>query len=334
MVSTAVSGSIVRSCTPTRSARRAGSPAMRSSIRARARAGRGGHDLGGQIAPPPSFELACPGESLAQPAQRRPERVDALVPHRFGEHDRRLPPGVGGEREHGADVARERLGTGLMHLVDGDHIGDLHDPRLQRLHRVAGAGHEHENDGVRDAHHLDLALTGTDRLEEDDVPAARIQQKEALQRRLGEAAQMPTRAHRADEHTGIEEVIDEPDPVAEQCPLRERAGRVDGDDAYREPEAADVADERGDQRRLAHAGRAGDPDREGGSGCGVDLRDDRSRTRVAILHERDRSRERPAVTGTDACHELLVRPLVPRHAGHSTGRAGPFRTADAGPSRL
>src|SRR3712207_7268136 len=48
-------------------------------------------------------------------------------------------------------------------------VGDLHDPRLQRLDRVAGARHQDEDDRVRDPDDLDFALPGPDRLHEDDV---------------------------------------------------------------------------------------------------------------------------------------------------------------------
>ena len=62
------------------------------------------------------------------------------------------------------------------------------------------------------------------------LPAA-SSSEQRLQRRLGEAAEVAARAHRADEDVGVEEVVGEPDPVAEQRALRERARRVDRDDA-------------------------------------------------------------------------------------------------------
>ena len=81
------------------------------------------------------------------------------------------------EREDRAHLVQHRLRRRVIHLVDRDHVGDLHDPGLQRLHRVARAGHEHEQDGVRDPRHLDLALPRADRLDEDDVLAGRVEQR-------------------------------------------------------------------------------------------------------------------------------------------------------------
>ena len=94
---------------------------------------------------------------------------------------------------------------------------------------------------------------------------------------------------------GVEEVVGEPDPVAEQRALRERARRVDRDDADRPARLPHVADERADQRRLADARRAGDADDERRARLRVEVADELVRERVAVLDERDRPRERAPV---------------------------------------
>ena len=43
-------------------------------------------------------------------------------------------------------------------LVDDEDVGDLEQPRLHRLHRVAGLRHEHDDDRVRQAHDVELGL--------------------------------------------------------------------------------------------------------------------------------------------------------------------------------
>ena len=50
---------------------------------------------------------------------------------------------------------------------------------------------------------------------------------------------------------GIEKVVGEPDAVAEQRAMGERAGRVDGDHADRPLLGCGVPDERADQGRLS-----------------------------------------------------------------------------------
>ena len=94
------------------------------------------------------------------------------------------------------------------------------------------------------ADHLDLALPRADRLEEDELLARSVENEQRLQRRLGEPAEVAAGAHRANEHLRVEEVVGEPDPVAEQRALRERARWVDRDDADRPLRRADVPDER------------------------------------------------------------------------------------------
>src|SRR5207253_246155 len=47
----------------------------------------------------------------------------------------------------------------------------------------------------------------------------------------GARGRMAASGHRADEHPGVEEVVAEPDPVAEHGPVREGAGWVDRDHA-------------------------------------------------------------------------------------------------------
>ena len=157
-----------------------------------------------------------------------------------------------------------------------------------------------------------------DRLEEDDVLAGRVEQEQRLERRLGEAAGVAARAHRADEDARVEEVVGEPDPVAEQRALRERARRVDRDDADRLPERAHVGDERRDQARLADAGRAGDADRVRAAGLRVQLAHERVRGRIAVLDERDRPRERARVARANALDQTLAGPRAAGHAACAT----------------
>ena len=147
----------------------------------------------------------------------------------------------------------------VVGLVDRDHVGDLHDPGLQRLHRVARARHAARARRCRRsrARRRRSGPVPTVSRKTTSLPDG-VEQQQRLQRRLGEAAGVAARAHRADEDAGVEEVVGEADPVAEQRALRERARRVDRDDADRLLPRAQVADERRDQARLADAGRPGE----------------------------------------------------------------------------
>jgi hypothetical protein len=94
--------------------------------------------------------------------------------------------------------------------------------------------------------------------------------------------------------------------------VRERARRVDRDDAYVRSLLADVADERGDEGRLADAGRSGDADRIGATRLRVDLLHELVREGVRVLDERDRARERALVAGPHAGRERLPREVAAR----------------------
>ncbi len=72
----------------------------------------------------------------------------------------------------------------MVGLVDDDDVGDLHDACLQRLDRVAGAGHQHEHDRVGVVDDVDLGLTDADGLHEHVFAPGRVEQERGLQSRL------------------------------------------------------------------------------------------------------------------------------------------------------
>ncbi len=75
------------------------------------------------------------------------------------------------ERAQGrAEVApgahRDLPEVGLGH---DEHVGDLHDPRLQELQHVAAAGLHDDGDGVGDVGDVGLGLAHADGLDDDHV---------------------------------------------------------------------------------------------------------------------------------------------------------------------
>ena len=211
--------------------------------------------------------------------------------------------------------------AGMVHLVDRDHVGYLHDPCFQRLDRVPRPGHQHEHHGVGDPDHLDLALAGADRLQEDELLAGRIEKEQRLQRGLGQPAQVAAGSHRADEDLGVEEVVGEPDAVAEEGPLRERARGIDRDHADRAFLFAHMPDEGADQARLADSRRARDPDRVGAARRRIEVADDLVGERIGILDQRDRPRERPPVAGANAVGQRLAGEVTPCRHGRDAKAA-------------
>ena len=128
--------------------------------------------------------------------------------------------------------------------------------------------------------------------------------------------------------SGIEEVIGQADAVAEQRTLGERARRIDRDHADRLLRATDEADQRRDEARLADAGRAGEADRVGMTRLRIDVADHLIGEWVAVLDERDRTRERAPVACTHRSNESLARPVPAAvHAASSARRSRAPSTA-------
>ena len=107
-------------------------------------------------------------------------------------------------------------------------------PALSACTESPEPGHQHEHDRVGDREHADLALTRRrpSRGRRRPCPAA-SEMSSAWSVASASPPCVAARAHRADEDVGVEEVLGEPDPVAEQRSLGERARRVDRDDADR-----------------------------------------------------------------------------------------------------
>src|SRR4030095_9768463 len=108
----------------------------------------------------------------------------------------------------------------------------------------------------------------------------------------------------------MEEVTGEPNPVAEQGSLRERAGWIDRDDAHRLILGPDVTDKGADQARLSDPRWPGDPDRVGVSRFRIQLADELIRERVGVLHERDRTGQGSPVAPANAVDQRLDGPLA------------------------
>ena len=81
-----------------------------------------------------------------------------------------------------------------------------------------GISAEHDRVGVVDD--VDLGLADADRLDEDVLLAGGVHQQHRLERRLRQAAERAAARHRADVDALVEEVLGEPDAVAEQRALR------------------------------------------------------------------------------------------------------------------
>ena len=180
-----------------------------------------------------------------------------------------------GDRHHGGVALPEgaQRGAEVAAGTDGDlaqvglghhqHVGDLHDPGLDELQRVAAAGLDDDGDGVGGLGHLGLGLADAHGLDHHDVERG----CECLGGGPGgggEAAEpLPGRGG-ADEQAAVGGVGFDPRAVAEQRAAGALGGRVDGEHRDGAAPPAPGAGQRAQQRRLAGARRAGDADHVGG----------------------------------------------------------------------
>src|SRR5437867_3517852 len=108
--------------------------------------------------------------------------------------------------------------------------GDLEHAGFDRLDVVTEPGDRDEADRVGDAHHLDLLLPHSDRLDEHDAVPERVEDVDDARGRARETAGVTTARHAADEQALVEETLAHPNAVAEDGPAAEGRRRVDGDD--------------------------------------------------------------------------------------------------------
>ena len=114
-----------------------------------------------------------------RPAARCPMPAVASV-RRIGGRQASAPNGL--QRSSASIDAAGPVGALAVGLVDHVDVGDLHDPRLQRLHIVARAGHDDDDRDVRGADDLDLVLPDADGLDEHDVVAGRVEHERRRRR--------------------------------------------------------------------------------------------------------------------------------------------------------
>ena len=232
--------------------------------------------------------------------ERRVERLDARAAEGVGRHHRDVPADLRGQREHPVDLAHERVGVGMVGLVDDDDVRDLHHAGLQGLDGVAGAGDQHEHHGVGVVGDVDLGLSNPDGFDVDLIAPRGVHEQRRLQGRRRDAAQRATRGHRADEHAGVEEMLLQADAVAEHGTAGERRGGIDREHRDLALARAPEPGQRADQRRLAGPGRPGKADHRGVAGVRVDRPHELAGRRVVVLDQRDGARQRPAVAGQQA----------------------------------
>ena len=203
---------------------------------------------------PAALETAAVGSSHAR--WRRTASTTSAAPSPVVPTVRTIggsqPPSAGATSSSIPARSRSVSSTpGRSALLIDEHVGDLEQPRLGRLHAVAPAGVDDDDGRVGLPRHLDLDLADADGLEQHPRVAGGVEGPHRLGRRQRQPAEVATRRHRADEHAVVEHVVLHADPVAEDGAAGERRRRVDGEHGDAVAAGAELGDEPARQRRLA-----------------------------------------------------------------------------------
>ena len=123
------------------------------------------------------------GARPRRPTARRPPRPVVPTVSMIGG----VQSDGGPEREHLAEVPAGLGGPRPVGLVDHEQVGDLEEPGLGGLERVAPTGGDHHHRGVAGRRHLDLDLADPDRLDHHHRKARRAEDPDARRGRPGPA---------------------------------------------------------------------------------------------------------------------------------------------------
>ena len=244
-------------------------------------------------APPPGA-VAAP---RPEPLDRLHDLVDPAPLGGPGPQHRRTPLAGApvGQTQHGLQFRRRPVRSGVVGLVDHEHVGDLHHPRLQGLHAVAAPGHRHHQRDVGGPRHLDFGLPHPHRLDDDDVEPRRVEHEGGVAGGPRQPPELAAAGHAPHEHAGVAGVRLHPDPVAEHRAAAERAAGIDGQHADRPAAGPQDPGEAVDQGALPDPGSARHADEVRAPGAGMDRPHQRRRRLALVLDARNGPGDRPAV---------------------------------------
>ena len=130
---------------------------------------------------------------LAESLDRLPQPIDADAGRRFGLEHRRAPLALSKRLQRQARRHRlhDPIGALAVGLVHHEDVGNLHDAGLDRLHIVAGAGHQHDDRDVGGADDVHFVLADADRLDDHDVLAGGVEHQRGVARRAASPPRWP-----------------------------------------------------------------------------------------------------------------------------------------------
>ncbi len=224
-----------------------------------------------------------------------------------------------GDVQHRLQIGHRLAGAIAVGLVDDEHVGDLHQPRLVGLDGIAPPRVDHDDGRVGGVDDVGLHLTDPNGLDDDPITPGRPQDGDGIVGCPGEPTEVAPGRHRPDVHVVVAGDVAHPHPIPQDGATGEGTGRIDGEHRHRPVAPEQLAAQRGAQRRLARAGRAGDAHGEGLLRCAVASAlgpggpDERRTAGPTPLNDRQGSGERPAVAVAGPLQQFVG---VGRQWGH------------------
>jgi hypothetical protein len=123
--------------------------------------------------------------------------------------------------------------SSTIRLIDHKEIRYLHDTSFHRLDRIATFRYQEHYRGVRGLYDVELCLSYSHGLDENQVLPKRLQQVPHSLSCLGQTTVAPARGHTPNKHAGIKVMLLHTDTIAEDGATRKRAARVDSNNANR-----------------------------------------------------------------------------------------------------
>src|SRR5688572_26102078 len=106
--------------------------------------------------------------------------------------------------QHDLELLTQTIRTRTIGLVDHEDVGNLHQPCLERLDRVAGLRDEDDDACIGRACDIELALADADRLDEDSIDTKGVEDVRHLAGCGREASERSASCHRPDEYPRVE----------------------------------------------------------------------------------------------------------------------------------
>src|SRR5436309_3355340 len=148
-------------------------------------------------------------------------------------HNRRMPAVPRHhQRQHSHQLLLQAVRAFTIGFVQNKNVANLHETGLHVLDVITEPRHKHHEHTIGHAHDVDCILANAHGLDQHMLLPGRIQEQRHFSGRASQAAEKPTRGHRANKCSRIAGVPLHANAIAQNGSSGIGARRIDGDDAH------------------------------------------------------------------------------------------------------